>query len=181
MTARTNAARYARALLDVALAESDPRVVAQQLADVVELFQGHAGLWAAMTNPAVPVTKKQAIIAALLPKLDLVAPLGKILGLLAERDRIGLLPDLRDRYGARLMDHEKVVRASVTSAVALPADRAEKLKASLGALTGRRVEMTLATDPGIMGGVVAQIGSTVYDGSVKRQLERVRERLNSSL
>ena len=181
MTARTSAARYARALLDVALAESDPQVVEQQLAAVTDLFRSHADLWKAMTNPAVPVTKKQGIVAALLPKLELVSPLSKLLTLLANRDRILLLPDILEMYRSKLMDHQNVVRASVTSAVALPDDRAQKLQTSLAALTGRTVLMTLQTDLAIMGGVVARIGSTVYDGSVKRQLEIVRERLSSSL
>ena len=84
------------------------------------------------------------------------------------------------RYGARLMDHQRVVRAQVVSAVALPADRVQKLETSLGALTGRRVLMTTATDPGLMGGVVTRIGSTVYDGSVRRQLEKMREHIEGS-
>ena len=181
MTARTSAARYARALLDVALAESDPQAVEQQLAAVTDLFRSHDDLWKAMTNPAVPVTKKQGIVAELLPKLELVPPLGKLLTILANRDRVVLLPDILEMYRTKLMDYQKVVRATITSAVALPEDRAQTLQSRLAALTGRTVLMTLQTDPAIMGGVVARIGSTVYDGSVKRQLELVRERLNSSL
>ena len=71
MTARTRAARYARALLDVALAEADPQVIEQQLSAVVDLFRGHADLWKVMTNPAVPVTRKQGIVSEMLPKLEL--------------------------------------------------------------------------------------------------------------
>jgi len=181
MTARTSAGRYARALLDVALGESDPQVVEQQLAAVTDLFRGHDDLWKVMTNPAVPVTKKLAIVAELLPKLELVSPLSKLLTLITSRDRLVLLPDVLEMYRSKLMDHQKVVRANVTSAVALPEDRALKLQASLAAVTGRTVLMTLQTDVGLMGGVVARIGSTVYDGSVKRQLEIVRESLNNSL
>ena len=177
MTPRTSANRYARALLDVALAEADPQVVEQQLAAVVDLFCGHADLWKVMANPAVPVTRKQGIVAALMPKLELSPVLNKLLTMMASRDRIALLPDLLEAYRSRLMDHQKVVRAQVTSAVALPPDRVQRLEASLGALTGRKVLMTTATDPGIMGGIVTRIGSTVYDGSVKRQLEKMREHI----
>jgi len=177
MTARTRAARYARALLDVALAEADPQAVEQQLAAVVALFRGHADLWKVMTNPAVPVTRKQGIVSAMLPTLDLSPVLDKLLTMMAGRDRIALLPDLIEAYRSRLMDHQKVVRAQVTSAVALPPDRVQKLEASLGALTGRKVLMKTTTDPGMLGGVVTRIGSTVYDGSVKRQLEKMRERI----
>ena len=180
MTARTSAARYARALLDVALVEANPQVVEQQLAAVVDLFRGHADLWKVMTNPAVPVTRKQAIVAALLPRLELSPVLNKLLSMMTGRDRIALLPNLLEAYRSRLMDYQKVVRAQVTSAVPLPQDRVQKLEASLGTLTGRRVLMTTATDPGLMGGIVTRIGSTVYDGSVKRQLEKMRERIGSS-
>jgi F-type H+-transporting ATPase subunit delta len=180
MTARTSAARYARALLDVALAEADPQVIDRQLAAIVDLFRGHADLWKVMTNPAVPVTRKQGMVSAMLPKLELSPVLNKLLTMMAGRDRLALLPELLDAYRSRLMDHQKVVRAHVTSAVALPPDRVQQLEASLGALTGRKVLMTTATDPGILGGVVTRIGSTVYDGSVQRQLEKMRERIGQS-
>lgn len=177
MTRRTTVLRYARALLDVAIAESDPVGVEQQLAAATDVFKGHADLWKVMTNPAVPTPKKRAVVDSLLPQLELSPVLQKTLQMLASRDRIALLPDLLEAYRSRLLDHQKVVRADVTSAVPLPADRVQKLQQELAALTGRTVVMTAATDPSIIGGVVAQIGSTVYDGSVKRQLERIRERL----
>jgi F-type H+-transporting ATPase subunit delta len=180
MTARTSATRYARALLDVALVEADPQVVEQQLAAVVELFGGHADLWKAMTNPAVPTAKKLGIVSDLLPKLDVSPVLGKLLAKLASRDRITLLPDVLEAYRRRLMDYQKVVRAQVTSAVALPQDRIQKLETSLAKLTGRKVLMTTATDSGMLGGIVTRIGSTVYDGSVRRQLEKMKERLGSA-
>jgi F-type H+-transporting ATPase subunit delta len=169
--------RYARALLDVAIAESDPAVIEQHLAAVTDLFTGHAGLWKVLTSAAVPAPKKRAIVNSLLPQLEIGPVLQKTLLMLAGRDRIGLLPDLLEAYRSRLLDHQKVVRADVTSAVPLPADRVQKLREELAALTGRTVVLTAATDASIIGGVVAQVGSTVYDGSVRRQLEKFRERL----
>jgi F-type H+-transporting ATPase subunit delta len=130
-----------------------------------------------MTNPAVPAPKKRAVVDILLPKLELSPVVRKTLQMLASRDRIALLPALLEAYRSRLMDHQNVVRADVTSAVALPPDSVKKLERELAALTGRTVVMTAATDPSIIGGVVAQIGSTVYDGSVRRQLEKMREKL----
>jgi len=180
MTARMSALRYARALLDVALAEADPVTVDLQLAAAAELFKGHAGLWKVMTNPAVPAPKKRAIVDTLLPQLELIPVVQKTLQLLASRDRIALLPDICEAYRDRLMDHQKVVRASVTSAAPLPADRVKKLEQELAGITGRKVVMTSAIDPSILGGVVTRIGSTVWDGSVKRQLEKIREKLVAS-
>ena len=173
MTQQQSAARYAKALLEVAIAEADPQQVDQQLAEVAALFTGHADLWRTMTNPAVPAPKKRAIVDEMLPKLGLAPVLQKTLQLLASRDRLVLLPILAEAYRSRLMDHQKVVRARVTSAVPLPADRAQQIQKQLEKLTGRTVVMTAATDPDIIGGVVAQIGSTVYDGSVRTQLAEV--------
>ncbi len=177
MTQKMAASRYARALFDVALAEDDPQVVEQQLAGVVDLFTGHADLWRAVTNPAVPVQKKRAVVAELLPKLSLRPVLHKLVVMLADRDRFVLLPDLLETYRVRLFDHQQVVRAHVTTAVPLDEGSADRIKDKLAALTGRTVLMETATRGDILGGVVARIGSTVYDGSVKRQLEKMQERL----
>jgi len=177
MTPRMSALRYARAVLEVALAEADPVAVEQQLASAAELFQGHAGLWKVMTNPAVPAPKKRATVDAMLPQLGVAPVVAKTLQMLASRDRVGLLPAIVEAYSEKLMDHQRVVRAAVTSAAPLSADRVTKLERQLAAITGRRVVMSAAIDPAILGGLVTQIGSTVYDGSVKRQLEKIRERL----
>jgi F-type H+-transporting ATPase subunit delta len=97
--------------------------------------------------------------------------------MLAERDRLALLPDVAAAYHTRLLDHQRVVEAHVTTAAPLPADRADALARSLAERTGRQVRVTTAIDPSLVGGVVARIGTTVYDGSVARHLERLRERL----
>jgi F-type H+-transporting ATPase subunit delta len=177
MTQKTAAARYARALFDVALAETDPVQIEQQLGSLVEVFTGHADLWRAVTNPAVPVQKKRAVVDELLPKLGLNPVLAKLVAMLAGRDRLVLLPDLRDTYRARLLDHQNVVRAVVTTAAPLAPENAAALQGALAGVTGRTVTMETSTNPDLIGGVVARIGSTVYDGSVKRQLEKIRERL----
>jgi F-type H+-transporting ATPase subunit delta len=180
MTQQQSAARYAKALLDVAVAEADPQQVDRELAAVAELFAGHADLWRSVTNPAVPSPKKRAVVDEMLPRLGLTPVLQKTLQLLASRDRLALLPFLAEAYRSRLMDHLKVVRASVTSAVPLAADKAQQIQKELEKLTGRTVVMTSATDPAIIGGVVTQIGSTVYDGSVRSQLQRFRAKLVES-
>jgi F-type H+-transporting ATPase subunit delta len=101
----------------------------------------------------------------------------KLLVLLADRDRLGLLPDLLDVYRERLMDYRQVVRAEVTTAVPLSQDRAAQLEQRLAELTGRRVTMTAKVDPSLIGGIVTRIGSTVYDGSVATHLETMKQRL----
>ena len=177
MTQQQSAARYAKALLDVAIAEADPQQVDTQIAAVADLFKGHADLWRTVTNPAMPAPKKRAIVDEMLPKLGLAPVVQKTLQLLASRDRLVLLPNLAEAYRSRLMDYQKVVRANVTSAVPLPDDKAQQIQKQLEKVTGRTVVMTAATNPDIIGGVVAQIGSTVYDGSIRTQLKKMRDEL----
>ncbi len=98
--------------------------------------------------------------------------------LLAERDRLVLLPDMLASYRDRLLDHRNVVRAVVTTAAEIDAARTEAIQRGLATLTGRTVRLSMQTDPSIIGGVVARIGSTVYDASVTRQLEKMRETLD---
>jgi F-type H+-transporting ATPase subunit delta len=97
--------------------------------------------------------------------------------LLADRDRLGVVPDLLGVYRERLMEHQQVVRAEVTTAAPLPPERVAEIERKLAALTGRTVDMTTNIDPALIGGVVTRIGSTVYDGSIATQLTKLRERL----
>ena len=90
-----------------------------------------------------------------------------------------LLPDLLETYRARLLDHQNVVRAEVTTAAPLAADRAKAIERSLAQATGRTVALTTRVAPEMIGGLVARVGSTVYDGSVTTQLEKMRQRLGA--
>jgi len=88
-----------------------------------------------------------------------------------------LLPDLLETYRARLLEHQNVVRAEVTTAAPLSDDRRKVIERSLAQVTGRTVVLTTRVAPEMIGGLVARIGSTVYDGSVTTQLEKMRQRL----
>jgi len=177
MTSRAAARRYARALFEVALKEADLQQVGDELDAFAGLVVEHVDLERVLTNPAVPTPRKRALVAELLARAPVSPVLAKLLLLLAERDRLGLLRELAAAYRERLLDHQRVVRAQVTSAVPLPEDRLTRLKAGLAAATGRQVLLEARVDPSIMGGVVAKVGSVVFDGSVARQLDRMRERL----
>jgi len=181
MTSRAAAARYARALFDVALKEADPSQIDTQLAAFGALVAGHDGLRRVLTNPAIPPARKRALVEALIAQGGPFAPpLAKLLLLLAERDRLVLLPELAEAYRERLMQHQQIVRAEVTTAVPLTDDRRAALERGLARASGRRVMLTARIDPSIIGGAVTRVGSTVYDGSVARQLERLKEQLQTS-
>jgi F-type H+-transporting ATPase subunit delta len=91
-----------------------------------------------------------------------------------------LVADVLDVYRERLLDHQQVIRAEVTTADELSAEKALELRDRLTRATGRHVTLTTKVDPAILGGLVTRIGSIVYDGSLAAQLAKMRERLTSS-
>jgi F-type H+-transporting ATPase subunit delta len=180
VTNKTAASRYARALLDVAVKEkANLEQIESDLAGFVELFDRYPALAKVLLNPAVPAPRKRAAMAELVDRAKASPILSKLLVLLAERDRLVLLPDVLAAYRDRLMDYRNVVRAEVTTAAPIDAARVEQIQNGLAQATGRTVTIATKTDPAIIGGVVARVGSTVYDGSVVRQLERMKERLEN--
>lgn len=178
MTHTTAANRYAKALLDVAIAEKvDLRQIEQQLGAFAALLKANPALEKVLVNPAIPAARKRGVVVELTGRAGTVTVLTKLLTLLADRDRLVLVPDIATAYGERLLDHLEVVRAEVTTAVPLASERAQAIEGSLARLTGRRVILTARVDPALIGGVVARIGSTIYDGSLARQLEKMKEQL----
>lgn len=180
MTSRAAATRYARALFDVASKESDIQQAGRDLAGFDQLVAGHDSLPKILSTPAIPAAKKRAIVEQLIARAGSLSPVvAKLLLLLADRDRLVLLPEISSAYQQRLMDHAKVVRAEIVTAVGLPGDRVAALQQGLANVTGRQVQLESRVDPSIIGGAIARVGSTVYDGSVTRQLEKMKETLTA--
>jgi F-type H+-transporting ATPase subunit delta len=177
MSMRASAARYARALLDVAIQESDPDRAEEELAAFVDLVRTNADLQRTFANPVVSAADKRAVVQQILARQNPTTPVGKLVLLLASRGRLALLPDLLDVYRERLMEHLNVLHAEVTAAAPLSQERAKQLQQRLANATGRTVTMTTKVDASIIGGVVTRIGGIVYDGSVATRLAKVRDRL----
>jgi F-type H+-transporting ATPase subunit delta len=97
--------------------------------------------------------------------------------MLADRNRLTLVPQLAQVYDERLMELRQVVQVEVTTAMPMSSSHAAEFEQRLSKATGRQVRMTTAVDPALIGGAVARIGTLVYDGSVANQLARMRERL----
>jgi F-type H+-transporting ATPase subunit delta len=130
-----------------------------------------------MMNPAVPVPRKRGAMVQLIERAQTSPIVGKLLVMLAERDRLVLLQDLEASFRERMLDYQKVIRAEVVSATPLPDDKTQAIQRTLAAVTGRTVTVQTTVDPKILGGLVAKVGSTVYDASVTRQLEKMKQRL----
>lgn len=177
MSLRPSATRYAKALFEVALAESDPARIETDLATIVAAMKEHADLRHALLHPSVAPTARINVVRAVTTRAGLQAPVAKLLAMLASRGRLELLPDLLDVYRERLRAHKNIVRATVSAATALSQEKVQALERSLSGLTGKQVELDLVVDPSLIGGVVAKIGSTVYDGSIRTQLQKLKQQL----
>ena len=180
MTSGAAAGRYARALFDVMVTESPTRLDAAQsdLQSFADLFSTNDALSGIATNPAIPVAKKAALAKALVDHAGAVTPaVGKLVVLLASRDRLVLLPEIARAFRTRVMDYQKIIRGDVTTATPLAPEKLRALEQGLQRATGRTVVLDTRVDPSIVGGVVTRLGSTVYDGSVTTQLEKMKQAL----
>jgi len=157
--------------------EGSPEKVEQELSALAELCTGNPELQKALTNPAVPVSAKRGVVEALVSQGKPSPALGKLMLMLADRNRLALLPELAASYRERLMEHRQIVRAELTTATPFPPDQAAQFERRLADATGRHVTMTTRVDPSLIGGAVARVGGTVYDGSIATRLAKMRERL----
>jgi F-type H+-transporting ATPase subunit delta len=164
-------------LFDVTEAASRSQVD-QELTAVADAFAAQADLQAVFANPSVPPAAKQNVVQAIITKLGLSTPVARLLTLLAERDRLGLLSDAAAVFHERVLQDEQILQAEVTTAAPLSDAERQSLQARLSAATNKHVTITPRVDPAIIGGLVARIGGTVYDGSLVNQLERIRQRLS---
>jgi F-type H+-transporting ATPase subunit delta len=182
VTNRTAATRYARALLDVAAKEqADLARIGRDLSAFAALVRDHPDLGKVLVNPAVPTARKRAAVERLVTESSVSPIVAKLLVLLAQRDRLVLLKDLAASYEQQLLDYLRVVRAEVTTAAPIDADRVRQIEASLARATGRTVNLTTRVDPALIGGLVARVGSTIYDASVTTHLRRLKQRLEESM
>ncbi len=177
MSPKSSANRYARALFDVNVREGDLPQVERDLSVVADVFREHAGALQPALSHGVPDSARRAVVEAIADKLGTSTPVRKLLGVLAEGGRFELLPLVAEAFRERLFAHQNIVRARVTSAGPLAPEHTQALEGSLGRATGKKVELSTSVDRELIGGLVARIGSTVYDGSVRTQLSKIRQTL----
>lgn len=178
MSLRTSANRYAKALFDVAVQEkADLRKIEQDLAAADELLAANRDVVETARRTGLPDAMRQSLISAIADRLDVTPQVKKLLLMLTERRRLALVPDLAEAYRERLLEHMNIVRGEVATAAPLSPEKTQALQDRLSQATGKNVELSVRVDPSLIGGVVARIGSTVYDGSVRTQLRKMKEQL----
>lgn len=170
--------KYAKALAEVAFEEETAEEVSRELTSFADLLDRSGELSDALVNPSFPLVIKQGIVRDLGVKMRLQPIVLNFLLLLVERDRILQLESMRAGYQRVLDDHAGVVQVLVTSPAKLTGAVQKNLEQALKRLTGEKVRLEYRLDESLIGGVKLQIGSTVYDGSVRTQLDHLRQELS---
>lgn len=180
MTLQAIARRYAAALFDVAKKNNSLDAAQAGLASVAALVDGSPELKAVFGSAAIPAQKKLAVAQPLAAELGVPQEIQRLITALGDRDRLGLIADVASAFDAKVRQEKQILQADVTTAVPLSAERTAALAASLGKALGGTVTIAQHVDPSIVGGVIAKVGSLVFDGSVTRQLERMKTELLGS-
>ncbi len=175
------AARYARAFADVVeSARLNPQEVEQQLQDFAATFAGSKDLSELLLNPSLPVKKRVAILDAVNARVGCGPKVRNFLAVLISHERLGSLPEVVQEYRLEMNRRLRIADAEIVTARPMQGKEREDLAARVAELASTRVNATFREDKALLGGAIIRIGSTIYDGSVRGRLERLKERLVSS-
>ena len=177
MANETVARRYASALADVVLKSGEAETVKSELKVWEEMMESNAELTNAFRNPAIAHLSKEKVLEQLIAKASPTKTTTNFLRVLLQNGRISDLADINARFAVVLEERSGVVAAEVTSARELAADEKASLESNIEKAVGCKVRLNYTIDESIIGGVVTRIGSTVYDGSVRTQLENLKQQL----
>jgi F-type H+-transporting ATPase subunit delta len=177
MTPRSLARRYAGALFDVVPKSGAVEPAGRDLSAMAGLIAGHDDLRRIFHSAGVPPQKKRAVLEAILAADPIAAEVQRLLLLLADRDRLALVPDVAAEFAERAMSARRVIAADIVTAVPLGDARRAAVAAALSRASGCDVTVHDRVDPSMIGGIIARVGSVVYDASITRQLEKMRQRL----
>ena len=173
MSLQTIARRYGTALADVAIARHEEREVQHELEQWAEMIEAHSLLKEVFANPTIVYDHKRKLLEELIARTRVRETSASFLRVLLRNQRLSQLRDIVTRYGLVLDDRAGLVAAHVTTARPISEELKNSLQQTLIQATGRKVRLSFATDESIIGGLVARIGSTVFDGSVQSQLDRL--------
>ena len=173
--------RYARAFVDVVLAHRlDAAKVSQELHSMAAAVQSSLELRRVWESPAISAAEKRALLDAIVSRQSISRPVRNFIAVLIDHRRIAALDQVIKDFEHQLNSRLGFAEAEITSARDLSDAERRDLEAQVGKLTGKKVRARYSRDESILGGAIVQLGSTIYNGSVKGQLEKIREQLSSS-
>ena len=173
------AKRYARALADVSFKLGQHEAVERELEQFGQLLDGNRELSAFYEDPAISTARKKAATAQLLARLGFCKTAGNFIQVLVERDRTGYFNEMLEAFRQEVRDRLEIVEVGVTTSTEIGRPLRDQLARALEQLSGKRVQLRFRTDPQILGGVITRLGDTIYDGSVRQQLQQMKERLST--
>ena len=171
------ARRYARALADLCQDEGNHAIIAKQLNGFAELYDGTPEFRDAMRSPVFALTDKREILAQVITRAMGSDTTRRFLYTLLDAGRIDEIDGVAEAFSEILDQVEGRMRAEVTSAVTVEAGDLTRIQTSLERLTSKKVTVTANVDPDLLAGVRIQMGNIVLDGSVRTQLNRMRDQL----
>jgi F-type H+-transporting ATPase subunit delta len=177
LSIQTVARRYAVALADVVIRNNEAREVQEELIAWEQILHSNDQLLEVFGNPTIPYDQKDKVLNALIKKTKIRITTANFLKVLLKNHRLIDLKEINKRFVAELDQRFGMVSAQVTTARPVPESSQEVLRAKISEITGSRVRVQFAVDESLIGGVVTRIGSTIYDGSVRGQLQRIKETL----
>jgi F-type H+-transporting ATPase subunit delta len=174
------ARRYATALADVVTARGEAQEVKEELAAWSEMMQSNEQLLEVFRNPTIPYEQKRKVLSTLIARARVRPTTANFLQVLLQNQRLAELSEVNKRFAQILDERSGVVSAEVTTARPVAQSSQAALHEKLAAMTGKSVRLSFTTDEELIGGIVTRIGSTIYDGSVRNQLQQVRERMTGN-
>ena len=173
------AKRYGKALAEVSFRLGQHERVGQELSLFDELLNRYRELQLFYINPAIALPKKRSATSELLSRLGFCKETCNFIVLLVDNHRISYFGEICKAFRESLDGHLGVVQANVTTAFEVDGEVQAQLRQKLENLTGKRVQLQFGISPALIGGVITRIGDTIYDGSVRQQLEMIKNRLSS--
>jgi F-type H+-transporting ATPase subunit delta len=173
--------RYARAFVDVVVGDKlDAARTLKELQTMVATYQSSSELRKVWESPAIPAEQKRQLLDAIVQREGLSRPLRNFVAVLMDHRRIALIAEMAKDFEKELNSRLGFAEAQITSARELSPAEGRALESQVEKLIGKKVRARYDRDESILGGAIVQVGSTIYDGSVKGQLERIREQLSSN-
>lgn len=174
------ASTYARAFADVVFSKQMDAVRAiSGLQQIVTLFQESAELRRVWENPAVPAEQKRKLLDVIVQRDGIDKPVRNLIAVLIDHRRLPFLPRIVEQLEKEIDARLGFAEARISSARELGEPEKHALETQIAKTTGKKVRASYALDPSLLGGAVVRIGSTIYDGSVKGQLEKMKEAMSS--
>ena len=175
------ASRYARAMVDVVIDDKiDPTTAIQQVNDMVAAVAESDQLRLVWESPAVPSEQKRALLDAIMARAGTIRPIRNFFAILIDHGRIPMVAQIARQFESELNTQLGFVEADVTSSRPLADDEKRDLEAQVASITGKKVRAKYDTNSELLGGALVRVGSTIYDGSVRGQLQRLKEQLAGS-